>query len=150
MREAGEMRQTGTVMLDKGETVMVRFQRSGACGRCNACFSLGGSEADIEIENALRAKVGDRVVIRLHGGSVFRASLIVYGVPLLGLVAGAALGSILGDLYSALAAVLFAAGAFFILRALEPRFSRMREFKPRMVEILEATESTTEGEQDDA
>lgn len=144
------MRQQGVVILDKGKTAVVRFQKSDACGRCNACFHLGGTEADIEIDNLLGAKEGDVVLIELHGKSVLKASLIVYGVPLIGLIAGAALGSMWGDLYSALAAVLFAAGAFFILRALEPRFSRMREFKPRMVDILDSTDIIREGENDDA
>lgn len=147
MSEQGEVRQTGVVILDKGKTAVVRFQKSDACGHCNACFRLGGTEADVEIENSLHAKEGDVVVIELHGKSVFKASLIVYGIPLIGLIAGAALGSTVGDLYAALGAVLFAAGSFFILRALEPRFSRMKEFKPRMVEILDQTEvNNNEGE----
>ena len=146
----GEILQSGVVILDNGKTAVVRFQKSDACGRCNACFHLGGKEADIEIENRLHAKAGDIVLIELHGRSVFTASLIVYGIPLLGLIAGAALGSVWGDLYAALAAVLFAAGAFFILRALEPRFSRMREFKPRMVDILDQTDIMKEGDNDHA
>lgn len=150
MPEQGKMRQTGVVVLDKGKTAVVRFKKSDACGHCNACFRLGGNEAEVELDNPLRAKAGDEVVIELHGKSVLSASLIVYGVPLVGLVAGVALGSVWGDLYAALAAVLFAAGAFFILRALEPRFSRMREFKPRMVEILSATDDIKKGENDDA
>ncbi|HWQ59378.1 MAG TPA: SoxR reducing system RseC family protein [Clostridia bacterium] len=144
------MRQTGVVVESRGKTAVVRFQKSGACGRCNACFRLGDSEAEVEIDNLLGAREGDEVVIELHGKSVFRASLIVYGVPLLALVTGAAMGSVWGDLTAALAALLFAAGAFFILRALEPRFSRMREFKPRMVEILEPTDIVIKGENDDA
>lgn len=150
MSNQSEMRQSGVVVLDKGKTAVVRFQRSDACGRCNACFHLGGTEADIEIENPLRAQAGDVVLIELHGKSVFTASLIVYGIPLVGLIAGAALGSLWGDLYAALAAVLFAVGAFFLLRALEPRFSRMREFKPRMVEILDSTDIIQEGDNKNA
>ncbi len=143
------MRQTGKVIELKGKKAVVRFMRSDACGHCNACFRLGSNEADIDIENALKAKVGDVVGIEMHGKSVLKASLILYGVPLIALLAGAFIGSRLGDLYSALGGVLFAAGAFFILRALEPRFSRMTEFKPRMVEIMEQTEQTTEGGKND-
>ncbi len=129
------MRQTGIVLSAQGNTATVRFQRSSACGKCNACFHLGKSEADIELDNALGAKPGDRVIIELHGKTVVKASVIVYGVPLVALIAGIAIGSAAGDLYAALAGVLFAAGAFFLLRALEPRFSRMREFKPRMIDF---------------
>ena len=134
------MRQTGKVIELNGKKAIVRFQRSDACGHCNACFHLGSNEADIDIENSLNAKAGDVVGIELHGKSVFKASLIVYGVPLIALLIGAFIGSAAGDIYAALAGLLFAAGAFFLLRALEPRFSRMTEFKPRMVEIIEQPE----------
>lgn len=148
MNETSEMKQTGLVLAVSGKKATVRFKRSDACGHCNACFRLGGNEADIEIDNTLGAQPGDTVSIELHGKSVFKASVIVYGIPLLALIAGAALGSVWGELYAALAAVLFSAGSFFILRALEPRFSRMNEFKPRMTDIIKS--ETTEGETDDA
>ena len=134
------MRQTGKVIETKGKKAVVRFVRSDACGHCNACFRLGSNEADIDIDNALNAQIGDLVGIEMHAKSVLKASLILYGVPLVALLVGAFIGSLQGDVYAALGGVLFAAGAFFILRALEPKFSRMTEFKPRMVEIIEQTE----------
>ena len=94
----------------------------------------------VELDNSLGAKVGDVVAIELHGKSVLKASLIMYGVPCAAFIAGVALGSIWGDLYTAVAGVVFAAGAFFIIKGLEPRFSKMNEFKPRMVEILDSRE----------
>ena len=136
------MRQTGKVIETKGKKAIVRFVRSDACGHCNACFHLGSNEADIDIDNVLGAKAGDMVGIEMHGKSVLRASLILYGIPLIALLVGAYLGSLQGDLYAALGGVLFAAGAFFILRALEPKFSRMTGFKPRMVEILDQPEAS--------
>lgn len=147
-RNGTAMRQTGKVIELKGKKAVVRFLRSDACGHCNACFRLGSNEADIDIDNVLGAKIGDVVGIEMHAKSVLKASLLLYGVPLVGLLVGAYLGSLQGDLYAALGGVLFAAGAFFILRALEPKFSRMTEFKPRMVEIIgqpEQTEEATEG-----
>lgn len=146
------MRQTGTVIELKGKKAVVRFLRSDACGHCNACFHLGGNEADIDIENTLGAQMGDTVGIDMHAKSVLKASLILYGVPLVALLVGAFIGSFRGDLYAALGGVLFAVGAFFILRAFEPKFSRMTEFKPRMVEILaepQQGEQLTKGGNDD-
>ncbi len=140
------MRQTGKVIELKGKKAVVRFVRSDACGHCNACFRLGSNEADIEIDNTLKAKLDDVVGIEMHGKSVLKASLLLYGLPLVALLVGAFIGSFKGDLYSALAGLLFAAGAFFILRAFEPKFSRMTEFKPRMVEIMEKTDVPAETE----
>lgn len=124
-------------MALKGDLAVVRFVRSDACGHCNACFHLGSNEADLEIQNTLDAQVGDVVAIELRGKSMVRASLLLYGVPLLGLLLGVLAGSQWGDLYGAVGGLLLCGGTFFILRGLEPRFSRMTEFKPRIVEIVE-------------
>ena len=82
MSEQGEqVCQSGTVMSVKGRKATVRFKKSDACGHCNACFRFGSNEADVELDNSLGAKVGDVVAIELHGKSVLKASLIMYGVP---------------------------------------------------------------------
>jgi len=134
---AAELRQTGRVIETKQNNMaVVRFQRSDACGHCNACFTFGSTEADIEIDNICNARVGDIVSIELHSGSMFKASAIAYGIPLIGLIVGAILGSRIGDIYAAVGGILLCGGTFFILRGLNPRFERMGEFKPRMIEIV--------------
>lgn len=139
------MRQIGLVISISGDTAVVRFQRSAACGKCKACFQLGSDEADMEIENTIGTKAGDRVVVEMHGNTMLKASLIMYGIPVLALVAGVAAGSAMGDSYAFLGGILFAAGAFFIIRAFEPKFSRMNEFKPRMLGLADTDEG---GEED--
>ena len=131
------MRQTGRVISTDGKTAVVRFKRSSACGKCNACFTLGSSEADVEIDNLLAAKAGDDVVIELHGSNILKASLLMYGIPLAALILGVFVGNIWGDLWAAGLGLAFAAGTFFIFRALEPKISRMGSFKPRMIEIAD-------------
>ncbi len=135
-----ELCSMGKVISQAGDIAVVRFMRSDACGRCNACFHLGSPEADIEIANTLGARVGDMVSIELKGGSMVRASLIMYGVPLLGLLIGVAVGAQWGDLYAAVGGILLCGGTYFILRGLEPRFSRMDQFKPRMRKIIERSD----------
>ena len=134
---AGELRQTGRVIeLREDNMAVVRFQRSDACGHCNACFTFGSTEADIEIDNICNAAVGDIVSIELHGGSMLKASVIAYGIPLIGLILGAVLGSRIGDIYAAVGGILLCGATFFILRGLNPRFAKMGEFKPRMIDIV--------------
>lgn len=128
--------QTGRVIETRGSIAIVRFARSDACGHCNACFHFGSNEADIEIENACRATVGDIVAIELHSGSMFKASAIAYGIPLIGLVAGVYLGSRISDIYAAVGGILLSGAAFFLLRGLNPRLARRQEFRPRMIRIV--------------
>ena len=73
-----ELRQTGKVVQLKGKLAVVRFQRSDACGHCNACFHFGSNEADIEIDNSCGAGVGDIVAIELHSGSMFKALSLIH------------------------------------------------------------------------
>lgn len=131
-----ELCRSGRVLSAEAGRAVVRFVRSDACGHCNACFSLGSHEADIEIDNPLGARPGDMVSIEMKGSGMVRASLIMYGVPLLGLLAGVAVGAQWGDLYAAVGGVLLCAGTYFVLRGLEPRFAKMDQFKPRMLEII--------------
>lgn len=133
-----ELRQTGKVLELKGKTAVVRFKRTDACGHCNACFRFGSNEADIEIDNTCNAQVGDTVIIELHSGSMFKASLIAYGIPLIGLVLGVYLGSLISNMYAAVGGILLCGGTFFILRGLNPYFDRKKEFKPCMVEIVDS------------
>lgn len=130
------MEQYGEVIELKGNMAVVKFVRSKACQHCSGCISFSPSEAQIEIENILDAKVGDRVEIVLHARSMLKASLIAYMVPLGALIIGVFIGNIWGEAYAAIGGVGCALLAFLVIRLLEPRFERMAEFKPRMISII--------------
>ncbi len=131
------MERTGVVIKVEAGMATVRFERAKACARCRGCISAGENHAMAVMENTLDAEVGDRVAISLHARSLIKASLIMYGIPLLALLAGVWLGSGAGNIWAAAGGVLFAACAYIIIHMLEPRFERMSEFKPRMIDIIE-------------
>lgn len=133
---ASELTTIGTVTeLNDGMATVV-FKRSKACGDCHACVSFGTDQAQTELKNTLGAKVGDRVSIELHSGSIFKASLILYGIPLAALLIGAVIGNTISNLFTAIIGLGAAAVAFLIIRLLEPKFRRMGEFNPLMIEIV--------------
>ena len=132
----GELRTVGTVTELNGNKAKVVFTRSKACGDCHACVSFGSDQAETELANMLGAKVGDRVSIELHSGSVFTASLIMYGIPLVALLAGVLIGSFISDLFTAVFGIGAAVIAFLIIRLFEPKFKKMGKFDPRMIEIV--------------
>ncbi|MBQ1684667.1 MAG: SoxR reducing system RseC family protein [Clostridia bacterium] len=132
----GELRTVGTVTELNGNKAKVVFTRSKACGDCHACVSFGSDQAETELANTLGAKVGDRVSIELHSGSVFTASLIMYGIPLVALLAGVLIGSFISDLFTAVFGIGAAVIAFLIIRLFEPKFKKMGKFDPRMIEIV--------------
>ena len=129
------MRQKGTVVALENEMARVRFTRSDMCGSCHACFRGDTNEAEIELQNSAHASVGDVVFIELHESLVLKASLLMYGIPLVGLLLGVVCCASLGDLYAAAGGILLCASAFLLLRVLEPRFKKKGKFKPRMVAV---------------
>ena len=128
-----DVRQKGIVVEANGKRATVRFKKTYACGHCNACFRFGSNEADIEMDNTLGAKKGDEVYIDMHANTVLKASAIVYGIPIIGLILGVAAGSRFGEIYAAIGGVAL---SFLILKKLEPKFAKMNEFKPRMTAFV--------------
>ncbi len=135
------MEQYGEVIGAEGDTATVRFKRSKACGKCRACFTLGSDAALIEIENTLNAKVGDIVEIQLHANSMVKATLMMYGIPLMGLIIGVIAGSFIGgDAAALICGAGLALITYVIIHLFEPKLSRTDAFKPRMLSILKNNE----------
>lgn len=77
----------------------VRVQRSGGCGRCHeegGCGNTADSRCDeFVVLSEFDVKLGDKVRIVVPEGAALRAALLAYGLPLAGLLIGAALGFLL-------------------------------------------------------
>jgi positive regulator of sigma E activity len=128
----------------------VRVSRAEACMACEskgACTALGGQVKDhiLVIPNPLEARPGQWVTLHLPESSVLGASVILYGIPALTLILGAAGGracaGFLGlgaDPATAIGAALGMAlgllGAFLFDR----RLGGTQRFQPRMVSVLGA------------
>lgn len=131
-----ELRTVGTVKELNGSSATVVFKRTNACGDCHACVSFGSDMAETELKNTLGAKAGDRVSIELHSGSVFKAGLILYGIPLVALMIGAFLGSLIGNLFTAVFGIGAAVLAFLVIHFLDPKLNKNGQFDPRMIAIV--------------
>lgn len=126
----------GTVTEINSGMAKVVFKRSKACGDCHACASFGDGSSVIEIENTLDAKAGDRVTIELHTGGVFKASLILYGIPLAALLLGVLIGSRVSDTAAALIGLGAAGVSLAAIRLLDKRLGKKSCFKPEMKSIV--------------
>ena len=79
----------GLVTETKGRFVTVHIVRKEACGECRACLSgMMENDMDIEAQNLCEAEVGDWVELELQDNAFMHAILIMYGIPLVGLVLG--------------------------------------------------------------
>ena len=93
----------GTVQEAQGKKALVITDRQSMCGQCTAksfCGMFGsGEEMLAEALNPIGAKAGDIVKIGVPTGTVAKASMVVYAIPTIGIVGGAALGYFIGKYY---------------------------------------------------
>ena len=72
-----------------GEYAWVNMLRHEACSKCGGCAAaLSSKEFKVRALNRLGAKPGDYVELSLVGDTFMKATMIMYGVPLLALVLG--------------------------------------------------------------
>ena len=125
----------GLVTWTDGVNAKVRFLRSSQCAHCGACLTAGEGEMEVDLENAVGAKVGDRVRVALAPKRVVQASLLAYAVPLVLLLLGVWVGSQIGDLYALLFGVVGCGIGYLTLRLVD-RGRGKRSFRPKIEEIL--------------
>lgn len=137
----------GVVTETAGATAWVTTRRSSACESCSSrgsCMSEGGSqEMRVQVDNPVRADVGDRVLIHLHTGSLLKATFLLYVIPILCMLAGAGAGQWLGTRYGLDpngAAVGFGIAALLIgvagMRRKANALAQRADYRPAIVRVL--------------
>ncbi len=111
--------QAVVVRIEDGVTY-VQSERPSGCGHCSAqggCASgtlaqiFGTGRTAFAASNGVDARVGESVIIGVEEGALLSSTVAVYLVPLVLLIAGAALGTAVSrpagnpDLYSVIGAV---------------------------------------------
>ncbi|MDH5299874.1 MAG: SoxR reducing system RseC family protein [Gammaproteobacteria bacterium] len=97
------LEETAVVVDVEGDFAWVQTQRQSACGSCAANKGCGTAVVGKAIGNKLtrvrainraNAKRGDQVIVGIQPQALVRGSLIVYLLPLLGLLVGALFGGV--------------------------------------------------------
>ena len=116
-----------------------------ACESKGACTALGGQVKDhiLVIPNPLAAEPGQWVSLHMPESSVLRASAVLYGLPALTLILGAAAGNSMAaglcigdDPGTALGAGAGMVVGLGIMWLLNRRLGGRAHYKPHMVSIL--------------
>jgi len=114
----------GTVASSTGRTAVIEVDAE-VCSRCASGQGCGAGllasgaptvSMTVPVADGFRVSAGDRVLLTLAPGSLMRAVLCLYGVPLAGLLIGAYSGLLAGvadGLAAALAAAGLAGGVLF-------------------------------------
>jgi positive regulator of sigma E activity len=142
------MEEHGIVVEKKERTVVIKAARTTSCDNCaskKSCHSGGAdNEILIEAEDAIGSKVGDRVVFTVSAGSVLKAGILLYLVPIASFIGGLVLGQTVltgvlpdynADLVAGVTGAVFLALAFLGLKGYGALSERKGSMRPRVLRV---------------
>ncbi len=130
------MTRPGEVTEVRNGMMRITFCRPEACAKCGACEG-GKKEHHLWVQGS--AQIGDIAVVDMPEKMIVGASLIAYGLPLVGLVVGMILGNVLAGGKDAGTIIGAAIGLALSLAALKMTEKNRRgkpEWTPRVVNVF--------------
>ena len=130
------MAEKGLVMQEKGDSLVIKMKRKEACAKCRACVA-GLTEKDmiLEAKNMCRATVDDWVEVEISESGFLFAVGIMYGIPLIALLAGIMIGNFVlapmlsfinPDVTSFFTGLVFTGLAYLWIRSQEDRWKEKK------------------------
>ena len=128
------MLRTGKVVAANRGELEVCFERPEACAHCGQC---GGQKEKTLVKFPGDVPVGRWVDVDMPEGQVLKASVLAYVLPLVMLLGGLALGSLLfpQEALWAVTGVLCMGLAWLILRLIEKRMKKKDVWQPKIVNV---------------
>jgi len=140
------MEEEGIVVEARGPTARVQIDKKSACESCSAAYICHPKEHDyVDAVNPIGAAEGQKVKIVVRPELYLKASILLYGLPILVFLGVAVIGKVLalrlaGELYSDLwafgAACLFTCITFMMIIRYHKKSRRAHAYDPEIVEIL--------------
>ena len=117
------MLRSGKVVAAENGVLEVCFERPEACAHCGQC---GGQKTETFVKIPGSVPVGRWIDVDMPEGQVLKASMLAYVMPLLMLLGGLALGSVLfeKEIFWALTGVVCMGASWLILRLIEKRMKQ--------------------------
>ncbi len=139
--------EEGTIVRTEGTKAWVMVRRGSMCDTCKSkksCHSLSDNvNMESEAMNIAGAKTGDRVVIKIASGALFKISFVFYMIPVLALMAGAILGKNYAEglnseteLYSVLFALAGSIISFLVIKVIAQWMDNKKKYTPEIVRVL--------------
>lgn len=139
--------ETAIVIASTENWVEVELQRQSACGHCElskGCGTgalarlIGKRKTSLKLKNDNSLRRGDTIVLGMSEQGLVKASLLVYGAPLMGLILAALLAFLIFGNREGI--VLIAAGAGFVaafkLSSVIARSKMTAYLTPKIIEVV--------------
>ena len=147
------MQEQGIVIESAGGRAQVRIERTESCEGCHGClYQDSGHFMVADVVDRVGTSPGDLVRLETEAASPVKASLLIFGVPLVllfaGYAAGAALAPVLGAPQASqgigiAGAAIFFAASFVVLSLVSRRRSAGSTGQSAIVEVLPRTAAET-------
>lgn len=130
MKTAGKISK-----LLPGNVAEVICEPNDACEKCKGCAMSSSGEIIVRAKNSIGAGAGDRVEIEIPEGEGIRAALMVFILPVIGLLAGYFFGKnlFLSESYGIIFALVFMALTFLALSVYDKYLSSKKECKASII-----------------
>lgn len=126
----------GTVERLESDFVIVSMKRQDMCGDCHACEMIGEvKKCTLKCVNKCNSQIGDRVEIDVANSSFMKATFIIYGLPLIGLLAGVGIGYKVSEALGIVLGVLFMAGIFGLIKLGEHK-NKYQKMLPAVIKVI--------------
>ena len=142
--------EEGIVAEVHGSSAKVEILKKSACEKCAASGTCHpGDQELMEADNPLGAVKGQKVMVVVAPQLYLKASIILYGIPMVAMVSGAILGknaaiALTGeansDLWAFIAGMICLVISFYFIRLYNNKVEKTREYKPVIVAILSRSE----------
>ncbi len=140
--------QIGRVVAVDGGQIWVEMELGASCGACAGASGCGqgvvqkalaGRVERLRLPSSRVVRLGDRVVIGMEAEAVWNASLLVYGLPLVALVAAAGLAKWCGggDFVVLMAAAGGLGAAGWLVKTLSSRLACNPRYHPQLLGLAE-------------
>ena len=138
--------EEGVVAEIDGNIAKVAILKKSACEQCAASSVCHpGDQEYLEATNPLGAVKGQRVKVVVAPQIYLKASIILYGIPMTALIAGAIIakniaqpyvGDARSDLWAFFGGAFCTFVSFLFIRSYNKKVEKTQKYKPVIVEIL--------------
>lgn len=130
--------EEGEVVAVHGDSATVKIKANDSCVKCKLCKRVSPTEMVVEALTERPVHEGERVTIAIRPGIVFKSAVILYILPLVGMVIGYYTGkslllllhlSVKGELFPAVVSFLFLFLSFIPIRIYDRKKQQDRRFR---------------------
>jgi sigma-E factor negative regulatory protein RseC len=141
--------EEGIVSEIKNSVATVMLANKESCNECSAklfCNPKGEDIRGLSAADPIGVNVGDRVIVSLGGEHLLTAALLLYGVPLVILIAGILTGYYLFEKNTELHSTFLGASLtglyYLVIHSCSRKENRGKKFLPKIVSVEHVNPST--------